>query len=249
MTVFPKSWQFIQAIEAADHDEALAKAVVKLAEQFGFASVFGGLIPNPDTPPSSAAVQPLVMVQHVPEEWGHRYNARNYLFRDPVLRRLRESLDPFTWRDSYATCPDAGDARVIGGEAAEFGLADGFVLPVSTLDADRAAVSFGGPSVTLSPDETYALSFAASFAVGHFLRLRSPRLSDEVPITAREHDCLLWSGEGKTDWEISVILGISRSTVTKHIASAREKLGAVNKTHAVAMAMRTRVLPVRSKPR
>lgn len=40
----------------------------------------------------------------------------------------------------------------------------------------------------------------------------------------------------------SVILGISRATVTKHVASAREKLRAANKTHAVAIAMRMKIL-------
>ena len=40
-------------------------------------------------------------------------------------------------------------------------------------------------------------------------------------LTAREWDHLLWAGEGKTNWEISVILGISKPTVTKHIIAAR----------------------------
>lgn len=61
-------------------------------------------------------------------------------------------------------------------------------------------------------------------------------------ITAREHECLLWAGEGKTDWEISIILGISRSTVVKHIGSARRKLGAANKAHAIALAIRIQLL-------
>lgn len=241
MTSLPNSWQFVAAIEAAEEDEALARALVDLAGRFGFTSVFGGLIPALDVPPSSEAIQPLVMVQHVPEGWGQRYNARNYLFRDPVLLRLRESSSAFTWTESYASSPTAADARLIGGEAAEFGLADGYVVPVNTLDPSRAAVSFGGARAALDPEETTALGFAATFAIGHFLRLRSPHRPSPAPVTAREQDCLLWAGEGKTDWEISVILGISRSTVTKHIASAREKLGAVNKTHAVAMAMRMRV--------
>jgi LuxR family quorum sensing-dependent transcriptional regulator len=52
----------------------------------------------------------------------------------------------------------------------------------------------------------------------------------------------LWAGEGKTNWEISAILGISKSTVTKHIMAAREKLGAVSKAHAIATAIRTKLL-------
>lgn len=47
-----------------------------------------------------------------------------------------------------------------------------------------------------------------------------------------------------------MILGISRSTVIKHIAAAREKLGAVKNAHAIAKAIRTKLMrwdaPIRS---
>lgn len=79
------------------------------------------------------------------------------------------------------------------------------------------------------------------YAVGSLLHHAESRRRLDPQLTAREHDCLLWAGEGKTDWEISVILGISRSTVIKHIAAAREKLGAVNKAHAIAKAIRTKL--------
>ncbi|AZO81986.1 MULTISPECIES: helix-turn-helix domain-containing protein [unclassified Bosea (in: a-proteobacteria)] len=61
-------------------------------------------------------------------------------------------------------------------------------------------------------------------------------------ISARAYDCLLWAAGGKTDWEISIILGISKPTVTKHILSAREKLGAVTKAHAIAIALREMII-------
>ena len=61
-------------------------------------------------------------------------------------------------------------------------------------------------------------------------------------VTARERDCLAWAAEGKTDWEIAAILGISVSTVRKHLASTREKLEAVNKYHAVALGIRSGLL-------
>jgi LuxR family quorum sensing-dependent transcriptional regulator len=53
---------------------------------------------------------------------------------------------------------------------------------------------------------------------------------------------LLWASEGKTDWEISVILGISRPTVTKHLLSARQKLNAVNRAHLIGEALRNKLI-------
>jgi LuxR family quorum sensing-dependent transcriptional regulator len=111
------------------------------------------------------------------------------------------------------------------------------------MDGDVAALSFGGPGKLPDSADLSVLNFAATYAVGrhlhHIVNWRR-RVSDTL--TPREWDCLLWAGEGKTDWEISVILGISRSTVTKHITAARVKLGAVNKAHAIATAIRIKLI-------
>jgi len=131
---------------------------------------------------------------------------------------------------------------LIRGEAVEFGLRDGFVVPISLPDRETAALSFGGSAVDLSPNDQSLLGFAASYAIGALLqrRISSERAHDRI--SAREYDCLLWAAEGKSDWEISMILGISRSTVIKHMLSAREKLGAVSKAHAIAIALREKLL-------
>lgn len=57
-------------------------------------------------------------------------------------------------------------------------------------------------------------------------------------LTPREKDALAWVAEGKSDWEISVILGLSEATVRFHVDNARRKLGAVNRAHAVARLLR-----------
>uniref|UniRef100_UPI0025DF53BB helix-turn-helix transcriptional regulator n=1 Tax=uncultured Phenylobacterium sp. TaxID=349273 RepID=UPI0025DF53BB len=57
---------------------------------------------------------------------------------------------------------------------------------------------------------------------------------DGVRLTARERDALSWVAEGKSDWEIAVILGLSETTVRFHVDNARRKLGAVNRAQAVA---------------
>lgn len=61
-----------------------------------------------------------------------------------------------------------------------------------------------------------------------------PGLADDVHLTAREREALTWVSEGKSDWEIAVILGLSDTTVRFHVDNARKKLGAVNRAQAVA---------------
>jgi len=67
------------------------------------------------------------------------------------------------------------------------------------------------------------------------------RLAREIRparLTRREVECLGWAAQGKSEWEISQILGISEHTAEKHLINARVKLGAVNRVHAVATAIR-----------
>lgn len=67
----------------------------------------------------------------------------------------------------------------------------------------------------------------------------APRRAPERPLLSRrERECLQWTAAGKTTWEIAGILEISPNTIDGYIASATRKLGAVNRTQAVAEALR-----------
>lgn len=69
--------------------------------------------------------------------------------------------------------------------------------------------------------------------------------SQEAPaarLSARELECLQWTSEGKTAWEVGRILAISEQTVVRHLNNATHRLGCVNKYHAVATAMRVGLL-------
>jgi len=57
-------------------------------------------------------------------------------------------------------------------------------------------------------------------------------------LTPREREVLGWVAQGKSTSAISQILGIANRTVDEHVKSAARKLGAANRTHAVAIALR-----------
>jgi LuxR family quorum sensing-dependent transcriptional regulator len=56
-------------------------------------------------------------------------------------------------------------------------------------------------------------------------------------LTTREREVLAWVAWGKTAWEIGEILSIAKRTVDEHTQTAVRKLGAANRTHAVAIAL------------
>ena len=56
-------------------------------------------------------------------------------------------------------------------------------------------------------------------------------------LSEREKEVLTWSKRGKSSWEISAILNISERTVNFHVNNIMQKLNAVNRTQAVAVAI------------
>jgi len=61
-------------------------------------------------------------------------------------------------------------------------------------------------------------------------------------LTAREAEVLTWVARGKSAWEVGEILHIAKRTVDEHVQTAVRKLGAVNRTHAVAIAVRDSII-------
>jgi DNA-binding CsgD family transcriptional regulator len=61
-------------------------------------------------------------------------------------------------------------------------------------------------------------------------------------LTPRELEVLKWAAQGKTAWEIGEILQITKRTVDEHMQTAVRKLGAANRSQAVAIALRKRII-------
>lgn len=235
-----KTWQFMDAIDNATDAKAIQNALIAVARRAGFEAIFAGVVPTQGLSPS--AIRERVLLQLFPPEWAERYNSNGYVYRDPIVERLSLDRDGFTWHEAYESSQRPEDVAIIRGEASAFNLKSGYVVPVCLLDGSIAAVSFGGAHIDLSPDSRPVLAFTAHLAIGALICQRCRARRAQGQVSPREYDCLLWAAEGKTDWEIAKILNISKPTVAKHILSAREKLGAVTKAHAIAEALRKKII-------
>jgi DNA-binding CsgD family transcriptional regulator len=68
-------------------------------------------------------------------------------------------------------------------------------------------------------------------------------------LTPREREVLSWAARGKSAAQIGEILRITKRTANEHIQNAMRKLGAQNRTQAVAIALRERLLDLHPKRR
>lgn len=151
------------------------------------------------------------------------------------------------------------------GTIVEFDLAQSAILALEGMDAGLLLNGTGiGRSIAYfqNSEETGNPSFMAMFngpekARNEFASVLAdigPMLSRtlefvknrELPtrhkLSKRELECIQWTSEGKTSYEISVILNLSENTVNNYIASVTKKLGAVNRTHMISLALRSSII-------
>jgi DNA-binding CsgD family transcriptional regulator len=93
------------------------------------------------------------------------------------------------------------------------------------------------------------VSFAHQFAIvrrqGRWEFFDAVKAPAPTPaLTPRETEVLTWVAKGKTAREIAQILHIAKRTVDEHVQMATRKLGAANRTQAVAFALQNRLVKV-----
>jgi LuxR family quorum sensing-dependent transcriptional regulator len=121
--------------------------------------------------------------------------------------------------------------------ARDFGLNDGFCIPIHYDDA-TAAVSIAGERPYLDAETRSALHLMGVFTHSRLRALARPA----VALPARrlneiEAEVLRWAARGKTAWETGQILKLSERTVRWHLEEAQRKLMTKNKTATVALAL------------
>lgn len=128
-------------------------------------------------------------------------------------------------------------------EASESGLRNGISLPLLGPDGDSFVLSIAsdyGGRLGMTAHLPYIRVMAAQFLfVFTDLWRAKHKTETAIPqLTRRERECLQWAGQGKSAWEIGIILHISEATVRFHLSNAFTKLGAQNRINAVVRAVR-----------
>jgi LuxR family quorum sensing-dependent transcriptional regulator len=235
---FDRTLSYISSVQQAGTANAVTEKLLEVTSAFGLTALMAGTVPQPGTP--TGQQKDHVLLCDWPVEWLERYVARNYIDHDPIVSRMKQLQAPFQWRDAADEIKVDRDGEVVMGDAGEFKLKDGLAFPLVTLDGQIVMVSLGGEQVEMSGAEFGMVSMVATYAIGRAMQLHSAegRVVDHIELTPRERECLKWAAEGKSEWEISQILGISEHTSEKHLLNAKFKLGAVNRVQAVAEAIR-----------
>ncbi len=176
-----------------------------------------------------------------PDEWIARYYTKNYFEIDPVVEEGSRAFMPFNWADLDWS---SKRRREFAEDAAGHSIGvSGLTVPVRGPNGQHAIFSV---STSRSEQEwQYQMreNLPQLHNIAHALHEATARVEgvlekiEPVSLSGRERDVLQWASAGKTTEEIGDILAISERTVRVYLDTSRHKLGAVNRTHAVAKAL------------
>jgi DNA-binding CsgD family transcriptional regulator len=152
--------------------------------------------------------------------------------------------------------PPAGQRAVgLGGraEGREAGLKHGISVPLFGPSGRASVMSFASRCDDADPLNrmSHLNALAWQFHIAFADIAPPPKRNDTlIVLSARERDCLRWTAEGKSSWDIGMILMISENTVNFHLRNAMRKFGTTSQTVAVVKAVRLDLieLPMRQGP-
>jgi LuxR family quorum sensing-dependent transcriptional regulator len=228
---------FIRGLDRARNLADVSAQVLRHVAPFGVEHMVATTIPGSHSSRREQLGQ--LLLNRWPEEWANRYASRGYVAHDATIRRVISSPEPFFWSELDPLVRDDLSARRVMDEATEFNLNEGFTLSLQTLDRQAVLFSVGGRHLEIHQDTRGMLTLVANYAISRAIMLKqgSPA-AKPVALSAREREALQWASEGKNDWEIGEVMSISEHGADKHMRSVRAKLGAINRTQAVAEAIR-----------
>jgi DNA-binding CsgD family transcriptional regulator len=181
----------------------------------------------------------------VPVEWWNEYAANAAQGYDPGIMMAKTSLLAYTWTETMQFLEPIGIDRWPYDLALKYGIRDALTCCVG----QRWLVAYWSRHV-LSNVLTHPLRMlliaAAGFAAARLeqvIRDDPKRFANQPRITPRELAVLRLVSLGMASNDIARVLGIGEETVRSHLKKVQVKLGARNRAHAAAEAIRQQLIP------
>lgn len=234
-----KPLDFVDQVRTARTSYEMFKVIKSVCSEFGFTDFMVRKLPRT----TDTELKNLVIISNWPTELLTAYDELDLMGTSPLTIALRKTSAPFCWEiGSVSKNRSEGKGEVARQLFESFGHYNGIHIPVCDTKGMRIVVSFAGNRAPVQRDEMLELSYFSIHVSDQFDAITQTEQETKVHISSRELECLSWAACGKTTPEISIIIGISEHTVNHYLGTAASKLNAVNRTQAVAIAIKTGLL-------
>jgi DNA-binding CsgD family transcriptional regulator len=238
----PTKWfnNVLKSFEEIESSAELIELVMDIKKQLGLDSIaYGFVIPN------NFRSEDFYIYSDDSEEWKKTYSQNEYWKIDTRIIVARKQIIPFRWSELPYRADFISSSLMMG-------VYDGITIPVHgpnhffgflhfTFRTDQKKVASW-----LQYIQPYIVHLAQHVTEAKCNLIRKGMLSpllynasknNSVVLSGQQRRCLVWVAEGKSTEEIALILGLSVSTVNKHLDSASKLLNTNSRAHAIAKAI------------
>lgn len=214
-------------------EEDFKKLVSKLNEVISYDFAISGLA---KTDGYGNVVSYKIINVNYPAEWLELYTAKNLYEVDSLIKENFTNFRLQRWKDTFRKYMTPKEFL---SHAGDFGLNDGFTHGLKNPSANRGSIfTLSGNSIEFNNRTEMILELVVPHFHQAITRIADQQSKHNVPpLSKREVEVLNWLQNGKSSWDISMILRISESTVNYHIENIKRKLDVVNRLQAVSVAV------------
>jgi len=174
-----------------------------------------------------------------PEQWLQESLSNNYLHLDAVVKENFASYEVQHWSVTRKKLYRREDINAL---SQDFGMRECYTHGSRPTAGGQNGSMFCFSSSAMKYEMRTVAILEVLIPHLHlaFSHVYDTMLSERnnTVLSAREKEVLNWLKQGKSSWDMSVILGISKRTVNFHVYNVIQKLGTTNRTQAVAVASR-----------
>jgi LuxR family quorum-sensing system transcriptional regulator CciR len=236
MPPFEIAQHFVSKVQAAESEAELFALLRDVSTEIGFH--FFALVHHVDL---RRPLPRAIRLENYPVSWAALFVENGFYAYDPIHCASLTSNIGFTWADVPRKIAITSRQRAILETAAKHGLGEGYTVPANIPGECSGSCSFAmrlGQS--LREENLLLAQLIGGFAFEAARRLaREGSSAPPSPprLTPRQHECLLLAMQGKSDWDIGQILGLSPETVNQHFDTARTRFGVAKRVQLAIRAI------------
>lgn len=182
-----------------------------------------------------------LMLTTYPARWIEELVETRLFMDDPVHAACSRTVFGLTWdRIGDHIRPTARQISILA-RGLSHGLATGFSMPIRMANEPDAMFTVANQRAdVMSSEDIITARLIGAIAFEHARSLLDTNAIANVPValSPRQIDCIALVAQGKSDWEIAQILGLSRDTVHEYVEGARRRYGVRRRTQLVLRAVR-----------
>lgn len=235
MNYYDLTQKFIEDCKAVTSLRELAELFNTLSKKIGCTHFVCMSHVNALNPPEDA-----IVLSNYPIEWAMYHSSQHYHRIDPVQHTCRTQLTPFKWSDEKWRHFLSPEQEYILSEASEFELIEGYTVPIHPPNGYPASLSVVFELGTVDQEALNTLHLVAFFLYETALQMKTKKVSiyeHRDILTERQRRILELIAQGKSNWDISVILSISENTVKDHIANIFKNLNVRTRQQAIVQGL------------